>query len=126
MALAITTRKINEVTVVHCAGKITLGEESAALREQVKDLISTSRQIVLDLGQISYIDSSGLGMLVALYTSARNAGGNIKMANLNSRSRELLQVTRLYTVFETYDSAEDAARSFTAPAVRSGAAGRLL
>jgi len=88
--------------------------------------MTTSRQIVLDLGHVTYIDSSGLGVLVALYTSARNAGGNIKLANLNSRSRELLQVTRLYTVFETYDSAEEAARSFRAPAARSGAAGRLL
>jgi len=126
MGLATTTRKINEVTIVDCSGKITLGEESATLRLHVKDLMNTSRQIVLDLGHVTYIDSSGLGALVALYTSARNAGGNIKLANLNSRSRELLQVTRLYTVFETYDSAEEAARSFTAPAARSGAAGRLL
>ena len=126
MSLVITSRTIDGVTVVHCAGRLTLGEESAALRQQVKDLISTSRQIVLDLGQVTYIDSSGLGTLVALYTSARSAGGNIKLASLNSRSRELLQVTRLYTVFETYDSAEEAARSFSAPAARSGAAGRLL
>ncbi len=124
MTLATTSRRIGEVTVVHCSGKITLGEESAALRLHVKELMNTSRQIVLDLGQISYIDSSGLGTLVALYTSARTAGGDIKLANLNSPNREILQVTRLYTVFEIYDTAEDAARAFSTPTARTGAAGR--
>jgi len=126
MTLATTSRRIGEVTVVHCSGKITLGEESAALRLHVKELMNTSRQIVLDLGQISYIDSSGLGTLVALYSSARNAGGEIKLSNLHQRARELLQVTKLLTVFEVFDRAEDAAASFRRGAARTGAAGRTL
>lgn len=113
MALATTTRTIGEVIVVDCAGRIVLGEESTALRLLVKDLLTKAGQIVLDLGDVTYIDSSGLGTLVGLYTSARKAGGNIRLARLNSRVIELLQITRLVTVFETYDTAEKAAAAFT-------------
>ncbi len=109
MALTSSTRRIGEVMVVDCAGRIVLGEESTALRLLVKDLLNKSRQIVLDLGDVTYIDSSGLGTLVGLHTSARNAGGEIKLARLHSRLQEMLQVTRLVTVFDTFDTAEKAA-----------------
>ncbi len=113
MALATSTRRIGEVIIVDCAGRIVLGEESTSLRLLVKDLLNKARQIVLDLGDVTYIDSSGLGTLVSLYTSARNAGGSITLARLNSRVIELLQATRLLTVFEAYDTAEKAAAAFT-------------
>lgn len=113
MALMTTTRRIGNVTVVDCAGRIVLGDESKALRALVKDLLSEAGQIVLDLGDVTYIDSSGLGTLVGLHTSAQQAGGNIRLARLNSRIIELLQTTRLLTVFETHDTAEKAAAAFT-------------
>jgi len=112
MSLTTNTRRIGDVIVLYCAGRITLGEESTSLRIQVKDLLTKSRQIVLDLGDANYIDSGGLGILVGLYTSARNADGNIKLANLHGHVTELLQVTKLLTVFEVYDTAEAAAASF--------------
>ncbi len=112
MALYTTISRIDGVIVVHCSGAIVLGEESTSLRLHVKDLLNKSRQIVLDLRDVTHIDSSGLGTLVALYTSARNVGGDIKLANLGSRLNELLQVTKLVTLFEVFDKAEDAAGSF--------------
>jgi anti-sigma B factor antagonist len=89
-----------------------LGEESAHLREVVKGLLATRNRIVLDLGGVSYIDSSGLGTLAGLYAAARSAGGAIKLANLGSRMRDMLQMTRLLTVFDVYDRAEEAAAAF--------------
>ncbi len=112
MSLATSTRRLGGVIVVDCSGKIVLGEESTALRTLVKDLLTKSRQIVLELGEVAYIDSAGLGALVGLYTSAQNAGGDIKLAKLSPRLRDLLQITRLYTVFEVFATAEDAAAAF--------------
>ncbi len=112
MALYTITSRIDGVIVVYCNGAIVFGEESTSLRIFVKDLLNKSRQIVLDLGDVTRIDSGGLGTLVGLYTSARNAGGAIKLANLGSRVNELLQITRLVTIFEVFDKTEDAAASF--------------
>ena len=112
MGLKTTTSRIHGVIVVYCGGAIVFGEESTSLRILVKDLLNKSRQIVLDLGDVTRIDSGGLGTLVALYTSARNVGGDIKLANLGSRVNELLQVTKLVTVFDVFDKAEDAVASF--------------
>ena len=112
MTLTTSTRKTGEVVVVECRGRIVIGEESSSLRIQIKELLNKSRQIVLDLGSVTQIDSGGLGTLVGLYASARGAGGEIKLANLSSRSKDLLQITRLITIFEVFDSAEDAAASF--------------
>jgi anti-sigma B factor antagonist len=112
MALSITTSKIDEVIVVHLSGIIYLGEESASLRLRVKDLLDQSRQIVLDLANVTRIDSGGLETLVALYAAARKVGGDIKLANLGNHAKEVLQITKLVRVFEIFDRAEDAVASF--------------
>jgi anti-sigma B factor antagonist len=115
--LKLNTRTIDGITVVDCNGRIVFGEESAVLRDTVKKLITENNRIVLNLAGISYIDSGGLGTLVALYTTAHNAGGAIKLANLTPRVGDLLQVTKLVTVFEVFDSEQEAIDSF-----REGAA----
>jgi anti-sigma B factor antagonist len=107
---------VDDILIVDCAGRIVFGEESAELRESVKKLIAQSGRIVLNLAGVSYIDSGGLGTLVALYTTARNAGGSIKLANLTERVSDLLQVTKLLTVFEVFDSEKGALESFRAAA----------
>src|SRR5713226_4536588 len=112
MQLKLNTRTVKGVTIVDCNGRIVFGEESALLRDTIKQLIKESNQIVLNLGGISYIDSGGLGTLVALYTTAQNAGGAVKLANLTQRVGDLLQVTKLVTVFEVHDSEQKALDSF--------------
>jgi anti-sigma B factor antagonist len=117
MQLKLTTRTVQNVLVVNCDGRIVFGEESAELRDTVKKLVAQNNQIVLNLGGVSYIDSGGLGTLVALYTTAHNAGGAIKLSNLTHRVGDLLQVTKLLTIFEVYDTEDEAIQSF-----RKGAA----
>ena len=112
MALKITHSKIDGIIVIRLTGAIYFGEESKSLRILVKELLDTSRQIVLDLGDVTHIDSGGLGTLVALYASARKAGGDIKLAHIGNHTRELLQITRLVTLFEVFDTVEDAIASF--------------
>ena len=112
MQLKLNTRTENGVTIIDCNGRIVFGEESALLRDTVKKLIGENSRIVLNLADVSYIDSGGLGTLVALYTTAHNAGGSVKLANLTQRVGDLLQVTKLLTVFEVYDSEEKAIESF--------------
>lgn len=113
MQLRLSNRVQDGVAIIDCDGRIILGEESASLRDSVKNLITRSKQIVLNLGGISYIDSGGLGTLVSLYTTARNAGGSLRLASLTQRVGDLLQVTKLLTVFEVFDSVDDAVKSFT-------------
>lgn len=112
MALSITNNRMDGVIVVHVSGAIFFDEESTSLRVHVKDLLGKSRQIVLDLGNVTRIDSSGLGTLVALYISARKVGGDIKLANLGDHIKEALRITRLVTVFDIFDRTEDAVASF--------------
>jgi anti-sigma B factor antagonist len=112
MALSITNSRIDGVIVVHLSGAIFFDEDSTSLRVRVKDLLDKSRQIVLDLGNVTRIDSSGLGTLVALYASARKVGGDIKLANLGNHIKEALRITRLVTVFDIFDKTEDAVASF--------------
>ncbi len=116
MSLKLSVKNVNGVTVVYCSGRIVFGEEAAELRERIKEMLATIRQIVLNLGGVSYIDSGGLGTLVGLYTSARASGGEIKLANLTQRVQDQLQITKLVTVFEVYDSEEKAINSFAARA----------
>ena len=113
MQLRLSTRTIDGVLIVDSGGRIVFGEESASLRDSVKKLIPGNKNIVLNLGGVNYIDSGGLGTLVALYTTANNAGGSIKLANLTQRVGDLLQVTKLLTVFQVYDSEEQAVQSFS-------------
>ena len=117
MQLKLSTRTVDGILIVDCAGRIVFGEESAHLRDTVKKLITENNRLVLNLSGVNYIDSGGLGTLVALYTTARNAGGSIKLANLTQRVGDLLQVTKLVTIFDIYDNEEQAAQSF-----RKGAA----
>jgi anti-sigma B factor antagonist len=113
VALKITERVVDGVTVVALEGRVVLGEESTALREKVKSLLTAGqKKIVLNMDNVTYIDSSGLGTLVAAHTSARSQGTSLKLCNLGSKFQELLQVTRLVTVFEVYPSEAAAISSF--------------
>jgi anti-sigma B factor antagonist len=113
MQLHMVEKLISGVMVLDLRGRITLGEETEALRERVRQLVEAGHtQLILNLEEVSYIDSVGLSTLVASYTSARRQGGNVKLLKLTKRVHDLLQITRLSTVFETYDTLEDATRSF--------------
>ena len=112
MELKLTTQTKDGVLVVNCSGRIVFGEESSLLRETVKEAISGNNRVVLNLGEVNYIDSGGLGTLVALRTTAQNAGGTIKLVNLTKRVNDLLQVTKLLTVFDVYNSEAEAIDSF--------------
>ena len=110
--LKLSTRTVDGILIVDCAGRIVFGEESAHLRDMVNKLISEKNQLVLNLSGVTYIDSGGLGTLVALYTTARNTGGSIKLATLTHRVGDLLQVTKLVTIFDVYDNEQKAVDSF--------------
>jgi len=111
--LKMTERTVDGVSVLDLEGRIVLGEESSALRERVKNLLGQDhKKIVLNMGNVSYIDSAGLGALVASYTSAKNQGAILKLVNLGGKFREVLQVTKLLTVFEVYDTEAAAISSF--------------
>ena len=112
MQLKMSTRTVKGILVLDCNGRIVFGEESADLRDTVKRLLGETKQLVLNLGGVNYIDSGGLGTLVALYTTAHNASGSIKLCNLTQRVGDLLQVTKLLTVFEVYDTEDAAIDSF--------------
>ena len=116
MVLDTTISKIDGVIVVYLSGDILFGDESASLRILVKDLLNKSRQIVFDLGNVTYIDSGGVGTLVVVHASARKVGGDIKFANLRNHTREVLQITKLVTVFEIFGKTEDAVASFKSAA----------
>lgn len=112
MPLELSTRSVAGSSVLRCTGRIVLGEESAKLRHVVKEALGENSHIVLDLGGVTHIDSTGLGVLAGLHASAHRAGGGIKLANLNPHLRDVLGITRLLTIFEVFDSAEDAAGTF--------------
>lgn len=112
MKLRLTARTFAGVTIVECSGRLVLGEESASLRDLVKGALTESKHIVLDLGDVVFIDSAGIGLLARLFSSAQLAGATLKLAHLSPLMQDMLQLTRLYTVFEVFDNAEDAARSF--------------
>jgi anti-sigma B factor antagonist len=113
VALAIASREVDGVTVLDLSGRITLGEGSVQLRDSIRDLIGKGQtRILLDLGDVNYIDSSGLGELVSAYTSARNQGATVKLLKLTKKVHDLLQLTKLYTVFDIYDDEASAIASF--------------
>lgn len=113
MELYIVTKEVDGVTVLSLAGRVTLGAESSQLRSTIKELLTQGKKrLVLDLTQVNYIDSAGLGTLVAAYTSARNEGGDIRLANVTERFGELLNITKLVTIFSVHASVEDAVKSF--------------
>jgi anti-sigma B factor antagonist len=112
MQLRMSTRTIDGIMVVDCSGRVVFGEESASLRDTVKKLLSDTPKIVLNMREVNFIDSGGLGTLVSLYTTARNAGGALKLASLSQRVGDLLQVTKLVTIFEVFDDEQAAVNSF--------------
>lgn len=114
MSAKLSPRQVGDVTVIDVSGRITLGEGSSNLREGIRDLLARgNRKILLNLGDVSYIDSSGIGELVSAFTSVANQGGKLRLLNLTKRVRDLLQITKLYTVFEVYDDEAAAVRSFS-------------
>ncbi|WP_158786815.1 STAS domain-containing protein [Granulicella sp. L46] len=113
MSMKFTTREVGGVTIVDLSGKITLGEGGLTLREEVHKLLAEGKKkIVLNLAEVNYIDSSGLGELVSAYTGVKNAGGELKLLNLTSKVRDLLVITKLVTVFDVKDDEAAAVSSF--------------
>ena len=113
MQLKMAKRTVDGIIAIQCSGRIVLGEESSALRDEIKQTLQDgAKRIVLNLGEVNYIDSSGLGTLVSLHTTAHNAGATIKLANLTKRVGDLLQVTKLLTVFEVHPSEYEALEAF--------------
>lgn len=113
MNLKVSTRQVDGVSIVDCSGRITLGEGSVVLRDTVKDLLSKGqKKILLNLGDVNYIDSSGIGELVSAYTTVKNQGGELKLLKLTKKVHDLLQITKLYTVFDVKDDETAAVKSF--------------
>jgi anti-sigma B factor antagonist len=113
MSMKVATRQVDGITILDLSGRITLGEGSVTLRDAVHDVLAKgSKKILLDLGNISYIDSSGIGEMVSAFTSVRNAGGELKLLNLTKKVHVLLQITKLYTVFDIWDNEASAIVAF--------------
>lgn len=113
MTLKANNRQVDGVTVVDLNGRITLGEGSIILRDTVRDLLSKGRRnILLNLANVTYIDSSGIGELVSAFTSVRNQQGELKLLKLTKKVHDLLQITKLYTVFDVKDEEAEAVNSF--------------
>lgn len=114
MTMKSSTRQVDGVSIVDLSGRITLGEGSTMLRDIVRDMIAKgNKKILLNLGDVTYIDSSGIGELVSAFTTVRNGGGELKLLNLTKKVHDLLQITKLYTVFDIKDDEASAIQSFT-------------
>jgi anti-sigma B factor antagonist len=116
MSLKLNARTIEGVRVIDCSGRIVFGDEASYLRETIKKDLAENNKLVLNLANVTYIDSGGIGTLVSLFTTARNAGGDIKLVNLTKRVGDLLQITKLITVFESYDDEQKAVKAFNTSA----------
>lgn len=113
MSVKLTTRKVGDVSVIDAVGRITLGEGSSSFRDTVRDLATKGdKKLLLNLAEVTYIDSSGIGELVSAFTTVTNQGGQLKLLQLTKRIEDLLQITKLYTVFEVFDDESAAVRSF--------------
>lgn len=113
MSVKLNIRQVGDVTVVDAAGRITLGEGASTLRDSIKSLLAEGKKwIVLNLAEVSYVDSSGVGELVSSFTSASTSGGRLKLLGVTKRIKDLLQITKLYTVFEIFDDEASALASF--------------
>jgi anti-sigma B factor antagonist len=108
-----TIREVGSVTIVDLSGRIALGDGSALLRKTIRDLLDGGQtRILLNLGDVNYIDSSGIGELVSGFTAVRNRSGELKLLNLTKKVNDLLQLTKLFTVFDVYTDEGTAVRSF--------------
>ncbi len=113
MSMTISTRQVGGVTIMDIRGRIVLGEESASVRDVVCDLLSKGhKQILLNLGAVDYIDSMGLGSLVGAFVSVRKQGGELKLLNLTNKVTDVMQITRLYTVFDIMNDEAAGVKSF--------------
>ena len=111
--MKIETRTVGDVTILDCSGKITLGEGTMAIRNTVREVLKNGgKKIILNLADVNYIDSSGIGELVSTYTTVTNHGGQLKLLNLTKKIQELLAITKLVTVFQIYDNEQAAVSSF--------------
>lgn len=112
--MKVNNRQVEGVTIVDMSGRITLGEGSVVLRDTIRDLVGKGqKKILLNLGDVTYIDSSGIGELVSAFTAVRREGGELKLLNLTKKVHDLLQITKLYTVFDIKDDEATAIKSFT-------------
>ena len=115
--MQIAERESGSVTVLDLSGKITLGEDGNLLKDKLQSLLHQNKKnILFNLAQVSYVDSAGLGAIVSAYTTVTREGGSLKLANVTTKLQDLLSITKLLTVFETYDSEADAVRSFSSSA----------
>jgi anti-sigma B factor antagonist len=113
MDMKIETRTVGDITILDCSGKITLGEGTMAVRNTVRDILKNNgKKIILNLADVNYIDSSGIGELVSTYTTVTNSGGQFILLSLTKKIQELLQITKLLTVFQVFDSEQAAVASF--------------
>ena len=113
MSVKVTTRQVGDVIVADVTGRLTLGEASSTFREALSGIVKSGhKKVLLNLGGVSYLDSSGIGELVAGYTTLSNAGGKLKLVNLTEKVQNPLQTTKLYTVFDIYKDEATAVRSF--------------
>lgn len=113
MSITVTLRRLDEVVIMDLAGRITIGEETVVLRDRIQEMLEAGdKNFLLNLSEVSYIDSSGLGLLVSSYTRVRNQQGQLKLLGLTHRVRDLMQITKLLTVFDVYDNEARALKSF--------------
>ncbi|HMD41567.1 MAG TPA: STAS domain-containing protein [Candidatus Acidoferrum sp.] len=113
VSLMATTREVGQIKLVDLSGRIALGEGSALLRKTIRDLLENGEtRIILNLGDVNYIDSSGIGELVSGFTAVRNREGELKLLNLTRKVKDLLQITKLFTVFDVYTDETEAVNSF--------------
>ena len=117
MALTVNTRRWGNVAIIELSGRITLGESTGILRDEIRSLLSQgTKNIILDMGGVGYVDSAGLGELVGAYTTAANQGGAVKLLRLQGKMIDLMQVTKLHTIFAIFDDEKQAVESFGATA----------
>jgi anti-sigma B factor antagonist len=113
VSVKLSTRQVGDVTVIDAVGRITLGEGASTFRDAIRDLAAKGdKKILLNLSDVSYIDSSGIGELVSGFTTVTNHGGQLKLVGLTKRVKDLLQITKLYTVFDVHETETSAVRSF--------------
>jgi anti-sigma B factor antagonist len=114
VSMKVSNRQVDGVSIVDMSGRITLGEGSVVLRDTIRDMVGKgNKKILLNLGDVTYIDSSGIGELVSAFTAVRREGGELKLLNLTKKVHDLLQITKLYTVFDIKDDEASAIKSFS-------------
>ena len=124
MRLEIAERQVGSVTVLDLTGNLTIDQDAQRLKDKINSLIQQERvAVVLNLGGVSYIDSGGLGQLVASFGSLAKTSGGLKLLHVNKRNHDLLSITRLVTIFETFDSEDEAVKSFDRPSESTAPAG---